>query len=605
MSMFEHFDRGGQISMHRFRMRMQNIKVTLSISFLLASAFFVWRIYADVHPYAWQMMLEKAQAEIYLSMPYSENMVQRFKTQHGNYIERRSIEVSRDPLASKAQDVIVDHLIQKSWKSALIFLSMFCFILTFFIMRGKKKFKKKDKRGSSFLEPGELTKLLKKKKEASDLNLDGMPLIKNAETQHMLITGTTGAGKTNCFQTLLPQIRDRGDKALIIDFTGDYVSRYYREGKDILLNPFDKRSAKWDLWKELSEEYDYDTFAKACMPKQSFSHDSFWDTAGFRTLSAGLKKMAHCEKPDLIELYKILSRVDLKEFSKYFKGTEAAAFTDEDNEKTTLSVRATLSSHVEFLRHLNIKSKESFIFRDWIENDEDKRWVFLTCRADQRETLRPLFTAWLNLAVIRILSLNPDRKRRIWLTLDELPALQKVPALEVGLAEGRKYGLCFLGGFQSMAQLQTLYGNHGAETILDLLNTKVFFRSNDIKTQEWISRSLGRTEETKVSENISYGAHSMRDGVSLNESTRTNPLIMPEEVGALKNLISYIKLPGNWPITKKEMVFKNDPEKPAARFVKDPLQFLQEDNIIIAPKKKEKVEKKKGKKQDKNLEGIS
>ncbi len=83
----------------------------------------------------------------------------------------------------------------------------------------------------------------------------------------------------------------------------------------------------------------------------------------------------------------------------------------------------------------------------------------------------------------------------------------------------------------------------------------------------------------------------MRDGVSLNESTRTKPLVMPEEIGALENLVSYIKLPGSWPITKKKMIYKKDPQNPAQRFVQDPLLFLQEDDIVIAPKKKEKVEK--------------
>ena len=607
MSFLEHFDRGGQVSMHRLRMRMQNFKIVLYTALMISFSYFGIKVYWDVHPYAWDLALEKIQADVYTSLPGEAKytMEQRFKRQDGRYVMRRCMDISRDPLANYSHTHIMEHVLSKAWQSLLVFISACGFLFSFFMMRGKKKFKKKENRGTSFLKPHKLASLMRKKKIASDLTIEGVPLVKDAETQHTLVTGTTGAGKTNFFQALLPQIRERGDKALIVDVTGDYVSRYYREGKDILINPFDTRSAKWDLWKELCYDYDYDTFARACMTKNSFSGDSFWDTAGFKILSSGLKKMAQSKKPSLLELYKILSRISLKEFANYFRGTEATAFTDEENEKTTLSVRATLSAHIEFLRHLETRSEKTFSFKDWVENDEDKRWVFLTCRADQRETLRPLFTALLNLAIIRILSLEPSSQRKIWLALDELPALHKVPALESGLAEGRKYGLCFLGGFQSMAQLQKLYGNHGAESMLDLLNTKILFRSNDIKTQDWISKTLGRTEETKVSENISYGAHSMRDGVSLNETTRTKSLIMTEEVGKLENLMAYIKLPGSLPITHITMGYNPEPENVAPRFVQDPLKFLDVDNTIVSPKKKEKVEKADNKKtEDPSIEHI-
>jgi len=106
--------------------------------------------------------------------------------------------------------------------------------------------------------------------------------------------------------------------------------------------------------------------------------------------------------------------------------------------------------------------------------------------------------------------------------MDERTALQKLPRLQAGLAEARKYGGCLLVGFQSKPQLEEIYGRNAAETMLDLFNTKVFFRCTEPSTQQWISKVLGNKEETEPQENISYGAHSMRDGVSLSHHTKTS-----------------------------------------------------------------------------------
>lgn len=80
------------------------------------------------------------------------------------------------------------------------------------------------------------------------------------------------------------------------------------------------------------------------------------------------------------------------------------------------------------------------------------------------------------------------------------------------------------------------YGRQEAESILDPFNTKIFFRYPESSTQTWISKVLGDKEEIEPQENISYGANSMRDGVSLSHHTRQKPLVMPTELSQLEDL---------------------------------------------------------------------
>ncbi|KJV88761.1 type II/IV secretion system family protein [Orientia tsutsugamushi str. UT76] len=67
-----------------------------------------------------------------------------------------------------------------------------------------------------------------------------MPLVKNSERLHILITGTTGTGKTNMLNELLPQIRLHKDRAIIVDTTGAFTDRFFDHKCDKLLNPLEK-----------------------------------------------------------------------------------------------------------------------------------------------------------------------------------------------------------------------------------------------------------------------------------------------------------------------------------------------------------------------------
>ena len=78
-----------------------------------------------------------------------------------------------------------------------------------------------------------------------DFTLAGVPLFREAETDHVLVCGAPGSGKGVAIKELLDQIRARGDRAILYDPSGECVQAYYRHGKDVLLNPLDARSPAW------------------------------------------------------------------------------------------------------------------------------------------------------------------------------------------------------------------------------------------------------------------------------------------------------------------------------------------------------------------------
>nr|WP_177717295.1 type IV secretion system DNA-binding domain-containing protein [Candidatus Rickettsia colombianensi] len=68
--------------------------------------------------------------------------------------------------------------------------------------------------GSTIKTASEVKKYLKKHNLIGKFHIGNMPLIKDTETRHFLITGSTGSGKTNLINTLLPQVRSTSTQLL-------------------------------------------------------------------------------------------------------------------------------------------------------------------------------------------------------------------------------------------------------------------------------------------------------------------------------------------------------------------------------------------------------
>ena len=437
-----------------------------------------------------------------------------------------------------------------------VFLGGIVIAALIFTYKGNKKHQRSVERGGVLISSKQLARLLKNKGEASKLIMDGLPLVKDTETTHTLLVGTTGVGKTNCLYKLLPQIRESGQKAIIVDLNGNFVSRYFRKNHDFLLNPFDTRCTPWSPWADCKEESHYDAFAKAIMPGLN-SHDTFWDNAGATVLSATLRKLKDENNLQNSELCNLLLTSQTSVLEDFLAGTEAAAIISEAGEKMTISVRATLNTQIKALKYIEDTDKP-FSIRDWIATNDDS-WLFITASPDQRETLSPLICAWIDIALNGLMSLKEDSERRVWFILDELPALPRIPSLKTGLAEARKYGGCVVAGIQNLPQLQTIYGYAESQAMMNLFNTLFIFRTQEPETCRYLSNLLGEQEIREEQEGLSYSANEYRDGVNIQSVRRKELLVISTEISNLPNLECFIKLAGNYPITKLKMTYQNPP----------------------------------------------
>lgn len=419
-------------------------------------------------------------------------------------------------------------------------------------------------------------------KMASDINsmnlsscqaaqgIGDLPIIRDSEIQNFCLHGTVGAGKSEVIRRLANYARQRGDMVVIYDRSGEFVKSYYDPSIDKILNPLDARCAAWDLWKECLTQPDFDNTANTLIPMGT-KEDPFWQGSGRTIFAEAAYLMRNDPNRSYSKLVDTLLSIKIEKLRTYLRNSPAANLVEEKIEKTAISIRAVLTNYVKAIRYLQgiEHNGEPFTIRDWmrgVREDQKNGWLFISSNADTHASLKPVISMWLSIAIRGLLAMGENRNRRVWFFCDELPTLHKLPDLVEILPEARKFGGCYVFGIQSYAQLEDIYGEKAAASLFDVMNTRAFFRSPSHKIAEFAAGEIGEKEHLKASEQYSYGADPVRDGVSTGKDMERQTLVSYSDIQSLPDLTCYVTLPGPYPAVKLSLKYQTRP-KVAPEFI--------------------------------------
>lgn len=564
MGLLKTITEGGQLWAHRVRMAKQVLKIATYVYLVISALFFYYRLTTipAVYGPCYQASLHYINAK-FLSNPSDTISVNsKFWGQiTGRTASKNDISLKAETVAKACEKYArytQKHLFQSINHTLSLGSYIFALSILFFLLRGWLARKKQHVEGKQIVSPLWLSLKLRLKRCASPIKLRTLPFVKGTETHHTLVSGATGTGKTTLFHTLLPQIRECGQKAIIVDLSGEYVEKYYRQGKDILLNPFDARSVSWHPWCEARDTKEFEAIAQSFIPSSYREDEKFWRDGAQTIFSTALEETAYSAKTSVLS--KLMIRDSLATLSTILKDTKASAYLDLSTEKTAGSFRAVAASFLGCLEHIP-DTENPFSIKKWVTEDTSDSWLFLFCTPQQRANITSLLGAWLSIAISSLLSLTPDLDRRFWFVIDELPRLNRLRQLESFLTESRKYGGCGLFAIQSPAQLEAIYGREITSTMMGNFCTRVAFAEHDALIAKRIAESFGDKEIKESNEALSYGAHEMRDGVNLSYQTKTSRVVSPTALQSLNNLEAFVSLPGNLPISKIQLKFINLPKQ--------------------------------------------
>jgi type IV conjugative transfer system coupling protein TraD len=559
---FNNITRGGQIQIHQLRMLHQIATFAVLVSLIVSALFGAWKCHQKISSKEIAIVFDYSKARLMLLVAPSSKREEVVQTVfvHGQPTEVKSAHILASRFHQRTVRLALKKIRTIGLQTLWCFVGSLGLVLIVWLRYGASQKKTEITQGRQLVSVQDLRRSLERQSIASDLSIADknhglLPFVKNRESSHMLVAGTTGAGKSNLFNHLLPKIRTRKNRAIIVDVNGQYVAQYYDPSKDFLINPYDTRSVQWNIWDDCTMESHYQAFAASLIPEQRTGSDDIWTQTSRLVLVEIMKKLAENGQASLEALMDIVHHRSLGEIEIFLKNTPASKIITTGSEKTSLSVLLTLTAHMQSLSLLS-QDRPSFSLRHWINHpDHDDSWLFITARSDQIASLKPLMSALTDTAIQALLSQVPGGDKKTWFVLDELPKLNRLPSLSMGLAESRKYGGCFLVGIQSMPQLTSIYGTQDSASMLDMFNSFFFFRCQNPHTTEWISKTLGMIEQEDLQEHMSYGASSMKDGVSFSKQKRSKPLVPPSDIANLPDLACYVKFAG-FDVTKVQMVYR-------------------------------------------------
>jgi type IV secretory pathway TraG/TraD family ATPase VirD4 len=386
---------------------------------------------------------------------------------------------------------------------------------------------------------------------AEPLTLAGVAIAAGDETKHFKLIGTTGTGKSTAIRELLGAAIARGDRAVFADPDGGYMARFYdRYRGDVVLNPFERDSVKWDLFAEIQNSYDVEQLASGLIPTVDDPSASEWRGYARTFLTAVVRRCYISGRREIANLWRLLTMASADELRPILAGTPAQPFLDPDNARMFGSIRSVTGSAVAAFEYIQAQRAAPFSVREWVRTRTLPGVVFIPYKAGQIAAMRSMIATWMRLAIFEAMSQAEGRDQRLWFVVDELDALGAIDGLKDALARLRKFGCRCVLGFQSIAQVSSTYGHSDAQTIVENCGNTLILRcsgSENGGTSQFASRLIGDREIQR--RQISRGSdreaamstHGARRSRSITEQCITEPAVMASELEQLPDLCGYLK----------------------------------------------------------------
>lgn len=353
---------------------------------------------------------------------------------------------------------------------------------------------------------------------------------KTLESTHLILLGSTGAGKTQSMQKLLKDLIARKDKCLILDSKGDYTSWLCDPSDTILLSPGDHRTPVWQAGLDIRKP-DIDLIVQALIEEDKHMAPEWHLAARAAMRAVLLLTQEHRPAFTFHDLDQSLSPDIVREAARRYDPKLYATLKNPDSEtaRGVLFVLNSLSQGLSEITPAHTTGRRTFSLNGWLTDTNQTRLI-LKRHPSQAFTFR--LTARLLLGVLQglVMTLPEDRSRRIWLIMDELSVLRKFPPLVDFLERGRSKGLCVVAGIQDWGTMEQFYEAE-ARTLYTCFVNKFFLSMREPVSAEYYSKSLGEStfERTTTTANRN-NVFAVMPALSTQVQTQTRPTISASDL---------------------------------------------------------------------------
>ena len=367
--------------------------------------------------------------------------------------------------------------------------------------------------------------------------------------EHFLVLGSTGSGKTALLKrlmaTVLPRVGAPGFRcrAMVYDAKKDMYSVLrsmgISEDKIVVVNPFDARSAAWDIAADVRTQPEATELANLLIPKESESQPFFANTA--RAVLRGVIEVLIAKTPGRWTLRHVLlaceDEIALRGLLASHVSTKGTLSLMK-KEETWRDIKATLDSHLHRYRFIAAAweaAKTKFSIKEWLMQRE---FVILLGNDDNArteiDTINRLFFS-------KMAQLINDQSegfsgQETWIFLDEVREAGKLDNLRSLLLRARSKNCAVVLGFQDVLGMEAVYGREEARELLGCpANVAILhLNHNAFDARKWAADVFGEAEVEEVSENVSASRKAFRlfpaqTSAGTNVNVKRKFLFMPFE----------------------------------------------------------------------------
>lgn len=412
--------------------------------------------------------------------------------------------------------------------------------------------------------------------ELSPLTIAGIPIPMSKLCRNWCALGGQGSGKSQFLFALLMQLRAWGKKMVIYDRTGEMIEILYRPGKDFILNPADARCAAWRLLSELIFITDAATIAHYFIPDEKDSPNKIFINAT-RNVFADIIRVVLMRKGSASDIKLIATTYNTQQMHNLFKAydLDSQNTIDPTNERFSANVIATLNSQpsIQFFSFFDSqKDSSTFSIRDFVRREDDA-CLFLASNTGFEKAIIPFMNAWIEIAVNELMMMPPTRNFRMAFIFDELSSLGKIDSFEKNLTQMRKYGGATFACLQGVSQSIEINGREMTNVYLANFQNKVVCRTEEESSAKQLSDCLLAADIRERTDSLSYGEDRQSGGVG--DKRGDLNVVHWSEIGLLDDNEAFVKIAGNYPVTKVSQEPRDWPKTQPAFIERDGLRLVE------------------------------
>lgn len=394
----------------------------------------------------------------------------------------------------------------------------------------------------------------------------GAPFAIRGNAPHMLIVGTSGSGKTTTLLRLLSSLlplsrsqaarlaerllkseerypqtahewgRSQTHQAVVYNAKGEYLSHLEAFGFDsevdlFNLDPADPNGYAWDVAADIDDRDSIEKFAEQLIPKSTAASQDeqldFWLGTARKVVEAIIVSFSNAARHagrnpswTLRDLVTAASSDDsIKHILRWHdtpvqKVLEFFGLSDAQTSSIMMTLRNCLGEFrlVGNRWHDARNRGRAVSLKKWsLEGGQSV--LVLPNTLENISSYGPL-----NKAVVKALTglwlkdeysfyvdaQGKEQKRHRHVFIDEFGQAGHFAELERLMAEGRTFGVNVVLGLHQLSQARKAYGDDGSETIVGLCSYLACLKSNDIRTQKWMSEHIGNCLRSYEKDTFSY-----------------------------------------------------------------------------------------------------